>query len=178
MELLQLLLASLILLVTGTAVLLLLTGFFPHEAAQGQTIIEQMPGRALLIGLVNLFFLSALTLTLFALGENVAPLFFIPALASLFTLIAAILLGLPGLVLLLGQRLWPDKPPVNRHAFAAGLLLLAGLAPFVGWFVLTPILLTIALGVGVMLLMGRARQRRARQGGASATKSTTSTPDP
>ncbi len=161
MELLQLLLASIILLGTGTAVFVLLIGFFPRFAAQGTAVIERSPSRALGVGLVNLFFLGTIILTLLALGQNVSQLFFIPALILLFALAAGILLGLIGLVLLLGQRLWPDKQPVTRHAYAAVLLLLAALCPFVGWFVLTPILLLVALGSCVMLLVGRVQQQRA-----------------
>ncbi len=160
MELLQLLLASIILLVTGTAVLLLLIGFFPRLADQGTAVIERSPGRALGVGVVNLLFLGTISLTLLALGQNVAPIFSLIALISLFALVGGILLGLPGLILLLGQRLWPDKRPVTRHAYAALLLLLASLAPFVGWFVLAPILLMIALGTCVMLLIGRWQQGR------------------
>lgn len=110
--------------------------------------------------MVNLLFLGTISLTLLALGQNVAPIFSLIALISLFALVGGILLSLPGLILLLGQRLWPDKRPVTRHAYAALLLLLASLAPFVGWFVLAPILLMIALGTCVMLLIGRWQQGR------------------
>lgn len=61
MELLQLLLASIILLVTGTAVLLLLIGFFPRLADQGTAVIERSPGRALGVGVVNLLFLGTIS---------------------------------------------------------------------------------------------------------------------
>ena len=158
MELLQLLIASIMVLVTGTAVLLTLIGFFPNMAAQSQAVIERSPGRALLVGLVNLLFFGTLILTLLALGENVAPIFTIPALILMFLLLVATMLGLPGLVLLLGQRLWPEKQPVKRSMYAAVLLLLASLSPFLGWFILMPLLLIVALGSCVMLMMGRLQQ--------------------
>jgi hypothetical protein len=158
MELLQLFLASVILLVTGTAVILTLIGFFPHFTAQGAATVEQSPGRVLVVGLVNLLFLGILILTLFALGENVAQVFTIPALILLLALVASILLGLPGLAFLLGQRLWPERQPFTRHAYAAALLLLASLAPFVGWFILLPVLLTHALGLCVLVFIGRLQQ--------------------
>jgi hypothetical protein len=160
MELLQLLIASGIVLITGTAVLLLLVGFFPRFATQGQAVVEQSPGRALAIGLVNSFFLGIVILTLLALGENVAQFFTLLALLVLGVLNIGVFLGLTGLVLLLGQRLWPDKPPVTRHSYAAALLLLAALAPFVGWFVLLPLLLIVALGLCVLVLIGRLQQGR------------------
>ncbi len=155
MELLQLFLASIIVLVTGTAVFLTLIGFFPHVAAQSQAVIERSPGRALLVGLVNLFFFGTLILTLLALGENVAQIFFIPALILLFLLSAATMFGLLGLALLLGQRLWPEKQPAKRHTYAAVLMLLASSAPFLGWFALMPLLLIVALGSCVMLMVER-----------------------
>jgi len=160
MELLKLFLGTALVLVTGTAVLLVLSGFFPRFTAQAHVVLEQSPGRAFVVGLVNLFFLSIIILILFALAQNVTQLFAVPTLILLGALVAAMLLGLTGLALLLGQRLWPDKPPVSRHSYAAFLLLLASLAPLVGWFVLLPILLIVALGACVMVLIGRLQQGR------------------
>jgi len=160
MQLLQLFFAALLILVTGTAVLVTLIGLFPRFAAQTQVILEQSPGRSFVVGLVNLFFLSIIILTLFALAENAAQFFALPALFFLGALVAAALLGLTGLTLLLGQRLWPDKPAVTSHAYAAGLLLLSALAPFVGWFLLLPLFLIAALGACVMVLIGRLQRGR------------------
>ncbi|MBK8990103.1 MAG: hypothetical protein IPM39_29250 [Chloroflexi bacterium] len=160
MELFRLFFAALLVLVTGTAVLVTLIGLFPRFAAQTHVALEQSPGRSFIVGLVNLFFLSVITLTLLALAENAAQFFALPALIFLGVLAAAGLLGLAGLALLLGQRLWPDKPPVTRHAYAALLLLLALLAPFVGWFLLLPLFFTAALGACVMVAIGRVQQGR------------------
>lgn len=172
MELLQLLLASVIILVTGTAVLLVMIGFFPRFTAQGQAIVEQSPGRAFGIGLVNLFFLSIVILTLLAFGQNIAELFNLLALFLLAVLTAAALSGMCSLTLLLGLRLWPDKPAITRHVYAATLLLLASLAPFVGWFVLLPMLLIIALGTCVLVLVSRLQQRRSLTGAGAANPET------
>jgi hypothetical protein len=158
MELLQLFLASVILLVTGTAVFLVLIGFFPHFAAQGVAVVEGSPGRTFAVGLVNLLFLGIIILTLFAMGQNISQIFSIPALLLLLVLIAGIFLGLPSLAQLLGQRLWPERRPFTRHAYAAALLILASLTPFVGWFLLLPLLLTCALGLCVMVVVGRLQQ--------------------
>lgn len=159
MELLQLFLATIILWGTGTAVILVLIGFFPRFTAQAEALVTQSSGRAFGVGLVNLFFLGILILILLALGQNVSQLFSVLALLFLAALGAAMLLGLAGLARLLGQRLWPDKAPVTGHASAAALLLLACLTPFAGWFVLLPILLTVGLGACVILLIGRFQQK-------------------
>ena len=164
MEQLRLLLAAVLLWTTGTAVLVTLVGFFPRFAVQAQTIIEQSPGRAFAVGLVNFFFLGIFTLTFFALGENVAQIFAVPGLILVGILAAGLVMGLTGAILLLGQRLWPDRSAVMRHAYAAALLLLACLAPLVGWFLLLPLLLIVALGACVMVLVGRLQHGRALPG--------------
>jgi hypothetical protein len=160
MEQLRILVAALLLWTTGTAVLVTLIGFFPRFAIQAQAVIEQSPGRALVVGLVNFFFLGILTLTFFALGENVAQIFAIPGLILTGIGAAGVLLGTTGAILLLGQRLWSDRSAVRRHTYAAALLLLACLAPAVGWFLLLPSLLIVALGACVMVLFGRLQQGR------------------
>jgi hypothetical protein len=160
MELLPLFLGSALLLVTGTAVILVFIGFFPGFASQGAAILEQSPRWALLVGLINAFFFGTITLILFALGQNASEVFYLPTLLFLLGLTVGVLLGLPGLTTLLSQRLWPEKQPTVRYTYAAALLVLAVLMPFIGWFVLLPSLLVMALGVCLLVLLDRFRQRR------------------
>ena len=158
MELLPLFFGSLLLWVTSTAVILVFIGFFPGFTAQGTTIVRQSPRWTLLVGLINAFFFGTITLILLALGQNVSELFYLPALLFLLGLAASVLFGLPGLTALLGERLWPDKQPIVRYGYAAALLVLAALMPFVGWFLLLPGLLVMALGVCLLVLLDRFRQ--------------------
>jgi hypothetical protein len=160
MELLQLFFGSVLLLATGTAVILVCIGFFPGFTAQGAAVAERSSRWALLVGLINAFFFGTITLTLFALGQNITQIFSLPALLFLFGLTAGVVFGLPGLTALLGERLWPDKQPTVRHSYAAALLILAALMPFIGWFVLLPGLLIMALGVSLLALIGRLQQGR------------------
>jgi hypothetical protein len=160
MELLPLFFGSALVLVTGTAVILVFIGFFPGFTAQGAATVEQSPRWTLLVGLINAFFFGTITLILFALGQNVSEIFYLPTLLFLLGLMVGVLFGLSGLTALLGERLWPDKQPTIRYIYAATLLVLAALMPFVGWFVLLPGLLVMALGVCLLVLLDRFRQGR------------------
>ncbi len=160
MELLPFFFGSFLLWVTGTAVILVFIGFFPTFTVQGAAIVRQSPRWTLLVGLVNAFFFGTIALILLALGQNVSEIFHLPALLFLLGLAAGVLFGLPGLTTLLAERLWPEKQPTVRCGYAAALLVLAALMPFVGWFLLLPGLLVMALGVCLLVLLDRLRQER------------------
>ena len=77
----------------------------------------------------------------------------------LIFLIGVTALGLTGLVTLLGQRLnaLSQSPISDLKATIWGsiILILAGLFPFIGWFIFTPILLMVSFGAGVLGWLNR-----------------------
>ncbi len=160
MELLQILVGAFLLILTVTALLTALIGFFPRFTGQVERAVLRTPGRTLVVGLINLFFLGTITLTLGALGQNVSQIFFLLAFIFLALLAAGFLFCLLGLVQLLGRRLWPEREAFAQTSRAAALITLAALTPFVGWFGFLPVLLTAALGGSVMVLVGRFQAGR------------------
>ena len=160
MEMIEVIAASVGVVIFTTSVLIMIAGFFPRFCEQESLIVERTPGRALFIGLVPAFFVGTIMLTLGALGQNVAEIFFIPALIFLALLTAAVLFGLVGLARLLGRRLWPDQRPVRQLIYSGSLLALSMLTPFVGWFGFLPLLAVISLGLCVMALAQRFQSGR------------------
>jgi len=133
------------------AFFLVLVALFPKRIGRTQAIAEGMPGRSLVVGVVNLIFGAAVVLALIALAQwTHVPLFGVPALVILGLVIAAVAFGLGGLVQLIGTRLFPEQPGPRRTMAATLALGWACTLPFVGWFGLLP--LTAAIGTGAFIL--------------------------
>ena len=90
-------------------------------------------------------------------GGDVAGLL---ALFILLALLGLAVAGLTGLVLILRQRFYPPHEETNHTLLTVTIrtsaALLAGLlAPVAGWLILSPILLTVGLGAGIMAIFGK-----------------------
>jgi hypothetical protein len=133
------------------AFFLVLVALFPRRLSRTQAIVESLPGRAFVVGLVNLIFGSAVVVALLALGQWTSlQILGLPALAVLALLTAAVAFGLGGVVQLIGSRLLPDQTGPRRTTVAALVLGWACTLPFVGWFGVLP--LAAALGLGAFIL--------------------------
>jgi MFS family permease len=141
---------TLVALLTTTAYLI------PQRAERARQIIQEKPGRAFIVGLVNLLFFGILA-AVFNQGGDVGGLL---GLLILFALLGLAVIGLTGLLLLLRHRFYPPHEETNHSLLAVTIrssaILVAGLlAPVVGWFILAPILLITGLGAGIMALVRR-----------------------
>lgn len=139
--------------VTFVALLTTLTYLIPQRAERARQILQEKPGRAFIIGLVNLLFFGVLA-AVFSQGGDVGGLL---GLIILLTLLGLATIGLVGLLLLLRHRFYPPHEETNHSLLAvtvrSSAILMAGLlAPVVGWFILTPMLLILGLGAGIMAL--------------------------
>ena len=133
------------------AFFLVLVALFPGRLSRTQAMAEGMPGRAFVVGLVNLVCGAAVVLALIALAQwTHVQILGVPALAVLAILAIAVSLGLAGVVLMIGARLLPDRPGPRRTAAATLALGWACCLPFVGWFGMLPF--TAALGLGAFIL--------------------------
>jgi hypothetical protein len=141
--------------ITIVALLVLLPFLIPRRVERTRQIIQAMPGRAFIIGLANALFFLVIA-AIFAQGGEGGGLL---ALLILLALLALAAVGLSGLVLLLRERIYPETETsvtgLKGMVKTAVLLLLAALLPFVGWFVLAPILLLISLGAAITALVRR-----------------------
>ena len=144
-------LALLILLIasipTLIALFVVLEVLFPHVVESTRQVAEMAAGRSFAVGLVNGFFLGAVMLALFALGDSTGnQLFSLLGLLVLILLALGLAFGLVGMVQLIGVRLAPAGSPLRRTVLGAVALVLASLTPFVGWFGLLPYVALRGLG--------------------------------
>jgi hypothetical protein len=142
--------------------LLIMLGFLlPNRIEYVQDMVAHHAGRALVVGFVNLLFFGILAGILSNNGGDVGSLL---AILIVLTMLGLAALGLSGLMYLLRLRMYPPTKettlsPIQTAVRAALVLLLALLSPFIGWFVLAPILLSIGLGAGIMAVVRRSRGR-------------------
>jgi hypothetical protein len=85
----------------------------------------------------------------------------IPGILALLVIVIAIILvsisaiGLATLANSLGQRIGNSRPSLNPNLIGATLVVLSGLAPFLGWFIFAPVALCISFGSTVQTLFQR-----------------------
>ena len=118
-----------------------------------------MPGRSLLLGVVNLLFFTALVVVLTAAGERAVSrsgVLEVLALAPALILASGLTLGLAAMSALIGDRLVPQRGPIAQVVVGAAALVLAGLTPFLGWFLFFPYIALVGLGGVVIGLFSRA----------------------
>ncbi|MCP4419056.1 MAG: hypothetical protein GY805_20765 [Chloroflexi bacterium] len=138
---------------TLATLLVLLPALLPNLVQRTQQIVNNSPGRSFLIGLVNALFFGVL-IAIFLQGDEFGGLLAVILGLALLSLTAV---GLAGLNQIIQERLYPDGGSVKVGLKTAVLLIAASLLPFLGWFVLTPILLLISLGAAIMALVRRKK---------------------
>jgi hypothetical protein len=130
----------------------------PNLSSQTARVTETMPGRSFVLGAINLVFFFGVAVVLSRIGEGIGGFFGgLFSLMALFIALALLLLltmGLSGLARLISER-GSDSPPLStgRLFRSAVLLVAAGLAPLAGWFILTPLALSIGLGATIITLV-------------------------
>jgi hypothetical protein len=144
-----------------TALVLLL----PKPIMQAQHMLEDSGGRSLLLGLVNFIFFGLLATLGIWLSQQTASV-----VAGIFVLISGVitlgiaaftLIGLVALANLLGTRIGSEASPFLTIMRGGGLLLLAGLAPYVGWFLFTPLATWAGLGAALSALVRKRENANA-----------------
>lgn len=147
------------------AYLAIVAFLLPGFTGRAQRALEMMPGRSFAVGLVNWIFFSIIAALTVAIGGalgGLQGLFNLFALAIALALLAATSVGLAALVNLLRGRFTPlttgtPFPTAKGTFWTAVLLLVAGLSPVVGWFILTPAALATSLGAVVIALVLRPK---------------------
>lgn len=151
METFAVLLLSILSLITLIASFVFTRGLFPRKVDLIQENLENHWKRSFWIGLVNTVFITILVLGLGSLGNNFR-VFYLPAFAIYAVFLIGLLFGLTAFIQLLGGRLFPERTPVQRDIRAGVVVLLTGLLPAVGWFLLFPYVIFLSIGAVVLTL--------------------------
>lgn len=133
-----------------------LGALFPRRLSQTRAVADTLPGRAFVVGLINVGFFGAVILAFSALADwagNELPR--LPALLLLALVCAGLSLGLAAVAELVGERLRPQTSGLTRTTWGALTLSLACTLPFVGWFLLLPYAACLGLGAFILGLFHR-----------------------
>jgi len=150
-----------ILLIAGLAAyFLVLNALFARRLTSTTSLAQSMPARSLGIGFVNFVFFAMIALVLLSVAENMGPfikgLLTIPAIIILALLSIALSLGLAGMAMLIGERIFPDLPAWKQILWGTVCLSLGCALPFVGWFLLLPYVGFVGVGAVILsFLQGR-----------------------
>ena len=138
---------------------LTLRALFSLRAAKIQSAIQLMPGRALLIGAVNILFFGVIALVLFGIGNNLFGLIkAIPLLPAIFlagVLTIGLSFGLTGMVQLVGERIFPDTSAWKQTLWGTVVLSFACAVPVAGWFLLLPYAALTGFGAFILSFFSR-----------------------
>lgn len=132
---------------------------FPNRVARTQRAALQFPWRSLGLGFVNLFFFGSIGIVLISVGSNaggvIQAILFVPAFLILGVLAVLLSLGLTGAVNDLGLRLFADLPAWKQTVWGSIVLAFACGLPFVGWFLLLPGMIFLAIGATILGFLQR-----------------------
>jgi len=154
---------SILVILAGVVTLMALLTFInlmlPEMVQQAGRRMEAHLLRSFLVGLVNLLFFGAIAVLCAWLAQQVMPAaaaaFILASALMVLALVCFILVGLAALARLLGERLGGSKTPLSSLLRGALLLILSCLAPFVGWYLVTPLVFMAALGAVILSLFRR-----------------------
>lgn len=131
---------------------------FPARATGCQTLLAQRPWRALITGAILVATAGLVAIMLLRQPNGLGKLLGWAGLAALLGIAA---LGASGLSLLLGERLAHQQPDASKWstlARGAGLLVVSGIVPLLGWFGVVPLSIVASLGAGWLSLWKRTAQ--------------------
>lgn len=137
---------------TAWGLLLAIRFLMPKRAEAASHSIQSSPFGSIFGGL-----LVTLVVGFFALVASQAPMPLLKLIgfALYLCLIGFGLVGICGLVVLLGARIAEHDPklsPFGAASRAAMLLVASALVPFIGWFLIAPLLLVLGVGSGLRAL--------------------------
>lgn len=136
--------------------------FLPKPVTRARQKLEASPRRCFLVGIINVVFWCVVLVLWFEWTQyNGGPdimAYLIGSALVVLLLIGIIIPGVPGLVGLAGltgARWNGSASPLGQDLRGGLVLVLACLTPYIGWFILTPALLSTAIGAGLLTFFQR-----------------------
>jgi len=168
MEVLGLVLLVIVSAVTFLSLLAALGLLLPDPVERARQKLEANLVRSFLVGLVNLIFALALVgglgtlINLFPVRTGFSLAGFLTLLVVLVagTFIVLSIFGLLVLSTFLGLKIDPNQTNFWTPVRGGLLLVLAGLTPYLGWFVFTPFAICTGLGATILTLFRRKPANR------------------
>lgn len=133
---------------------------FPEPVAQARYNLETHPWRSFFLGLLTFAAVALLEALLIGVAATATagPRMQEPIFLSFLVIVPIVSLGIPLLfglnaaVQVISRRWGELNRPALTYLRGGGLLLLACLMPFVGWFIFTPALAWVSIGSVIGLL--------------------------
>ncbi len=161
MQALSILVGAILVLTSINSMFLILGVLFSNPVERTRAVIDDPGGRTFLLGVVNTLFFLAVIIGFGALAGVIGePAGIVPMLIGLVILIwfiAGTVFGITSLVNVLGERLYSDRPQLQKVFLGGSTLILAVLVPFLGWYFLLPYTIMYCFGA---FMSGIFRQRR------------------
>ena len=151
-------------IVTVVALLTAINLLLPGPVQKVQQNLESALGHSTLLGLVNFLFFGTIVVLFVWLvdrldnviaGVFVGVFVFLAGLIGLAIVVLAVF-GLVAFANLLGSRIGGEMVSPFKANLRGGLLLvLAGIAPYVGWLIFTPLVIWAGLGAAIQAFIPR-----------------------
>ena len=142
------------------SILLIVNLLLPGPVRRTREALEASAGRSLLLGGVNFLFAALVMALLLWLTQQSGGGILSGILAVIAALIALglllmMVLGLASLAGLIAMRTGETASPFGSYLRGGLLLVLAGLTPYLGWFIFTPLAIWTGLGGAIQTVLRR-----------------------
>ena len=133
MEVVSVIILTIAMFICLVAFFAVLEVFFSRRLDSTRSAIQGTPGRAFLVGLINLAFFAVIALAFVALGNWIGAEFLsVIGLLILIPPTIGIVFGLGGAVIAVGELLFPEYAAFKRKSFGTLALAFTCALPFVG----------------------------------------------
>ncbi|MBS1716981.1 MAG: hypothetical protein JSS72_04530 [Armatimonadetes bacterium] len=141
--------ALLALSLSGWALTLLADSFFPYRIQRANEAVSVRTNSTLAMGAIVLLIVGTIALMLVS---SKVPLLVLFGLLLTSVVLAIAVIGLSGTARLIATRLRSMDNAMSEYGSlsrASAILFASALMPFVGWFIVAPLLLCMGLGAGL-----------------------------
>jgi hypothetical protein len=145
--------------VTAWAVIMGSALLFQSSASRARDAYRSGPWKGIGVGLLATAFFGVTGLVLSGIPH---PLVKLAGISFLLVVMALAALGASGISLLIAERIAALDPNVSRYGAmqrATSIMVVAGVFPILGWFLVGPLLIIASVGYGIQALVAGEKSR-------------------